>query len=209
MVEELMVSNICSSNSWQFILIGRDSAQARTYFGKDIDYNAGSNALGYNGDDAFELFYNDVLIDVYGDQNVDGSGQDWEYTDGWVHRKNGKTLSATFNANDWDLSGVNVTDDFYTNALILLYPLATWASPTSVYLDSSEGTVNEDGGSSVHKDGTVVDLVQIVQICNKRSYSCQKTVNIPITDDSDAEGEEILTFELLTGPIISGISKYI
>ena len=108
--------------------------------------------LGYNGDDAFELFYNDVLIDVYGDQNVDGSGQDWEYTDGWVHRKNGKTLSATFNANDWDLSGVNVTDDFYTNALNTTnpYPLATYsaeASPTSVYLDSSEGTVNEDGGS--------------------------------------------------------------
>ena len=41
----------------------------------------------------------------------------------WVHRKNGKTLSATFNANDWDLSGVNVTDDFYTNALNTTNPI--------------------------------------------------------------------------------------
>ena len=211
-----------AATAGSFILIGRDSAQARTYFGKDIDYNAGSNALGYNGDDAFELFYNDVLIDVYGDQNVDGSGQDWEYTDGWVHRKNGKTLSATFNANDWDLSGVNVTDDFYTNALNTTnpYPLATYsaeASPTSVYLDSSEGTVNEDGGSfsiivsisdPSSENATVVDLVftgsDSTDIGNFKSETVtfpagsseSQTVNIPITDDSDAEGEEILTFEL-------------
>ena len=111
-----------AATAGSFILIGRDSAQARIYFGKDIDYNAGSTALGYNGDDAFELFYNDVLIDVYGDQNADGSGLDWDYLDGWAHRKNGKTLSSTFNTNDWEISGINVTDDLkkYNESGILI-----------------------------------------------------------------------------------------
>ena len=31
-------------------------------------------ALGYNGDDAIELFYNSTAIDVFGDINTDGSG---------------------------------------------------------------------------------------------------------------------------------------
>ena len=66
-------------------LLGRDSAQARTYYGVDMDYNAGSQVLGINGDDAIELFYDGVLIDTYG--NADEKGGDWTYTDGWAHRR--------------------------------------------------------------------------------------------------------------------------
>ena len=29
-------------------------------------------------------------IDIYGDVDVDGTNQPWDYIDGWVHRKNGK-----------------------------------------------------------------------------------------------------------------------
>ena len=68
--------------------------------------------LGYNGDDAF-VFYGGFAIDIYGDVDVDGTGQPWDYLDGWVHRKNGKT-STTF---DWENSGTNATDDYYTNKL--------------------------------------------------------------------------------------------
>jgi hypothetical protein len=39
-----------------------------------------------NGDDAIELFNNGVAFDVYGDINVDGTGQSWDYMDGFVSR---------------------------------------------------------------------------------------------------------------------------
>ena len=91
-----------SATAGSFILVGRDSAMSKVYYGKDLDYVGNSNALGYNGDDAIELFYGAVAIDIYGDVDVDGTGQPWDYIDGWVHRKNGKTLSTTFNNNDWE-----------------------------------------------------------------------------------------------------------
>ena len=211
-----------SATAGSFILIGRDSAQARVYYGKDIDYNAGSNALGFNGDDAFELFYDGILIDVYGDQNADGSGLDWDYLDGWAHRKNGKTLSPTFNANDWEISGINVTDDFYTNALNTTkpYPLATYsakASPTSIFLGAASGSVSEDAGTfnievniidpspdtvtSVHlvytgPDSTDVSLFTVDTVVFPAGSSDAVNVSIQINDDTDAEGEEVHTFEL-------------
>ena len=62
-----------------FILLGRDSTNFRNYYGIDYDYNGGGSALGFNGDDAIELFYSGIAIDVFGDINVDGSGQAWDY----------------------------------------------------------------------------------------------------------------------------------
>lgn len=47
-------------------------------------YNNGASNI--NGDDAIELFNSGVPFDVYGDINVDGTGQSWEYTDGFVTR---------------------------------------------------------------------------------------------------------------------------
>ena len=209
-----------SATAGSFILLGRDSAQARTYYGVDIDYNAGGSVLGYNGDDAIELFYGETLIDTYG--NADEKGGDWTYTDGWAHRKNGKTLSPTFNANDWEISGINVTDDFYTNALNTTkpYPLATYsakASPTSVFLGAASGSVSEDAGTfnievniidpspdtvtSVHlvytgPDSTDVSLFTVDTVVFAAGSSDAVNVSIQINDDTDAEGEEVHTFEL-------------
>ena len=58
----------------------------RTYYGIDYNYNGGSTGL-FPGDDAIELFYN--TTDVFGDINTDGSGQAWDYLDGWAYRKSG------------------------------------------------------------------------------------------------------------------------
>ena len=71
------------------------------YFGCNPTYTDGS-VINVNGDDAIELFCNGVQIDVYGDVDVDGTGQPWEYVDGWAVRLNASTFPATtFNVNDW------------------------------------------------------------------------------------------------------------
>ena len=45
-----------------------------------------NGAANINGDDAIELFNSGVSFDVYGDINVDGTGQSWDYMDGFVSR---------------------------------------------------------------------------------------------------------------------------
>lgn len=42
-----------------------------------------------NGDDAIELFQGGSVIDTYGDINVNGDGETWDYTDGYAVRTGG------------------------------------------------------------------------------------------------------------------------
>ena len=209
-----------SASAGSFILLGRDSAQARTYYGVDMDYNAGGQVLGINGDDAIELFYDGNLIDTWG--SADERGGVWDYEDGWGHRKNGKLPTPVFNANDWEISGENATDGYYTNALntVKPYPLATYsakASPTSVFLGASSGSVSEDAGTfdievkivdpspdtltSVHlvytgPDSTDVSLFTVDTVIFQAGSSDAVNVTITIANDTDAEGQEVHTFEL-------------
>jgi hypothetical protein len=74
------------------------------YFGCNPTYTNGS-AINVNGDDAIELFCNGTLIDIYGDANVDGTGEAWEYTDGWAVRLNASTFPNTiFSTADWTIA---------------------------------------------------------------------------------------------------------
>ena len=45
-----------------------------------------NGAANINGDDAIELFNNGSAFDIYGDINVDGTGQSWDYADGYATR---------------------------------------------------------------------------------------------------------------------------
>jgi len=47
------------------------------------------SALNQNGNDAIELFFNDEVVETYGDINQDGSGTDWDYKDSWAYKGQG------------------------------------------------------------------------------------------------------------------------
>lgn len=99
-----------------FIHIASDSNDFFTWMGYYPDYLGGS-AVGINGDDAIELFHNGAVIDVFGDINVDGTGEPWEYQDGWAYRKiNSAPNGGTFVLGEWDFSGINVLDGAGTNS---------------------------------------------------------------------------------------------
>ena len=67
-----------------------------------------TTAISQNGDDAIELFYNGNVIETFGDINVDGTGQPWEYMDSWAYKDSSGTVS--FSGGNWIFGGVNCTD---------------------------------------------------------------------------------------------------
>lgn len=100
------------------------------WFGFDPDYQ--TNTMLINGDDAMELFHNGNLIDVIGDQNVDGTGQNWDHVDGWLYRNNNTTVSTVFDINDWIVSGTNVLDGETSNATAAVpFPVGTFSTNVS------------------------------------------------------------------------------
>ena len=64
----------------------------------------GNSGISQNGDDAIELFEYTVVIETFGDINVDGSGEEWEYLDSWAYKVDGI----------WTYGEVNCTDNTET-----------------------------------------------------------------------------------------------
>jgi len=123
-----------SASAGSYIYVASEIDGFTTFFGSAPDYD--SSAIGINGDDAIELFQNDAVVDTFGAIDVDGSGETWEYTDGWAYRKDGETAnSGTFDAANWTFSGTDALDGEGTNTA------ATTAFPA--------GTFSTEGGGEV------------------------------------------------------------
>jgi len=104
-----------------FIYVSQDSTSFYDYFGFNPDYwNPTGFAVSVNGDDAEELFYvggvDPVVVDTFGDINMDGTGTSWDYLDGWAKRVSGTGPDGgTFVESSWIFSGINATDLCVTN----------------------------------------------------------------------------------------------
>ena len=103
-----------SASCGSFIYVSDETPMFNAFFGFDPDYT--SFAATINGDDAIELFQNGSVVDVFGDINVDGSGQAWEYLDGWAYRANSTGPDGTtFTIGNWSFSGPNALDGETSN----------------------------------------------------------------------------------------------
>jgi len=114
----------------QFIYLASEDVEFANFFGFAPDY-VDYTAAGTNGDDAFELFMNGVVVDVLGDINVDGTGEPWEYLDGWAYRidETGPDGDVFVLAN-WFFSGPNALDGELTNDTAAVpFPLGTFVCP--------------------------------------------------------------------------------
>ncbi|MEJ2045650.1 MAG: ExeM/NucH family extracellular endonuclease [Reinekea sp.] len=96
-----------------------DGSGFTRFFRKAPDYTG--TGFDFNGDDRVLIVSTadeNNIIDIFGEKDVDGSGTDWEYTDGWAYRKSMLASSeltkepndGVFNSANWVFSGVNVTD---------------------------------------------------------------------------------------------------
>ena len=101
---------VMSVSAGDHILFARSPLAMENYFGlcfSDFDHvlEAGSN-ISQNGNDAIELYEHNQVIETFGDVNLDGTGEVWEYTDSWAYKL----------GNEWTYGGVNCTDDSETSA---------------------------------------------------------------------------------------------
>ncbi|MEO0556653.1 MAG: CHRD domain-containing protein [Bacteroidota bacterium] len=122
-----------------FYTIADNAADFTTYFGVAPDIEDGVAAI--NGDDAIELYYDaddngnfarTEVVDVFGEIDVDGTGQVWEYTDGWAYRQSGTNPGGDiFFSNAWTYSGIDANDGKATNVDPNAFPIGTY-SPIAV-----------------------------------------------------------------------------
>jgi hypothetical protein len=98
----------------QHIYVSTETIEFTNWFGFAPDQTTG--IVGINGDDPVELYCNTMVVDVYGDVALDGSGLAWDYLDGWAHRNSGTGPDgSTFVPGNWTYSGINVLDGETTN----------------------------------------------------------------------------------------------
>ena len=99
-------------NSGDHIIVCRDTLAIKYYFSVCNSFNFmiqdDSSVITQNGDDAIELYENGIVIETFGDVNVDGSGELWEYKDSWAYKID--TGSIVFSGFNWITGGVDCTD---------------------------------------------------------------------------------------------------
>lgn len=92
-----------SAQAGDFIYVASEADGFNTFFGFAPNYTSGS--LSVNGDDAVELFCGGAVIDLYGDVNVIGDNEVWDYTDSYARRLDGTDANPSFNSADWEYAG--------------------------------------------------------------------------------------------------------
>lgn len=99
------------------IVIAREVATLSNYFGNcinGIEHFIETDAMNQNGDDAIELFKGENVIETYGDANVDGTGEPWEYAGSWAYK----------NSDGWITGGLDcAAGSTTTQNSTCIYPL--------------------------------------------------------------------------------------
>lgn len=117
-----------SATGGEFLYITPNETEFTTYFGFPADFI--NSVANINGDDAIELFFNGNVIDVFGQVDLDGTGQPWDYVDGWAYRVDSTGPDgSTFILGNWTFSGTNATDGCTTNASCAsVVPIGTFSN---------------------------------------------------------------------------------
>jgi len=156
-----------AATAGSYIYVASEATQFTAWFGFAPDYTTGF--MGINGDDAIELFFSGAVIDVFGDINVDGTGQAWDYLDGWAYRMNNTGPDgSTFQLANWSFSGTNVLDGETSNALATTsIPVGTFMAtgtipPVSVTVTFDDGNGNT---STCLADVAVLDTILPTIVC--------------------------------------------
>lgn len=166
-----------SASKGDFIYIATESNEFTNFFGFAPNYT--SSAVSINGDDAIELYQNGTVIDVFGDINVDGTGQSWDYLDGWAYRNSNTGPDGTvFNLANWSFSGVNSNDGETSNTSAANpFPIGTYTLGTALVKQNEivnfsvfPNPVN-DGKIWINTQNNTLKQVEIIDILGKQVIS--------------------------------------
>jgi predicted extracellular nuclease len=132
-----------------YLYVASEATGFTAFFGFAPDYTSG--AMSINGDDAVELFHNGFVADVFGDINVDGTGQPWEHLDGWAYRiSNTGPDCSVFGLANWSFSGINALDGETTNATAATpFPIGTYSTTSTDSAPCVQSTSPANGATGV------------------------------------------------------------
>jgi len=161
-----------------YIYVASEVDQFTAFFGFAPTYNAGS-VMSINGDDAIELFENGSVSDTFGDININGNGEAWEYLDGWAYRNDDTgPEGTTFTTSNWTYSGANALDGESDNASATTpFPIGTYSNTTA---STSNNTItgfnaypNPVKGNSltVTTSSTEAKTVNIFNVLGRKVFS--------------------------------------
>jgi hypothetical protein len=126
---------VAPATAGDYIYLASEATQFNNWFGFNADYVTG--VLSINGDDAIELFHLGNVIDVFGDINLPGTGEPWEYLDGWAYRNSSTGPDGnTFVLSGWSFSGPNALDGESLNST------AASPIPSGTYTHAGNSAIN-------------------------------------------------------------------
>ena len=151
-----------AASAGDFLYVATEATEFAAFFGFAPDYTDG-NATAVSGDDVVELFLNGAPVDVFGDVNTDGSGEPWEYTNGWAYRESGTGPDgASFTLGHWAFSGTGALTGVETNdAAATPFPVGSYdRSGAEVFDGPGWRLLAAPGGGVTVADLADVNLVQ-------------------------------------------------
>ena len=99
------------------ILLAREPGTLSAYFGDcsdEFEHIFETDSMNQNGDDGVELFNGETVIETYGNADVDGTGEVWEYSGSWAYKMNGS----------WSTGGLDCADgSTSTQSSACIYPI--------------------------------------------------------------------------------------
>lgn len=120
LTQEQFPGGVCTGT---YITIASNSTEFGIIFCFEPDYEAFQALHNIDGDDAIELFFDNNVVDRFGEPNVAGYSQPWYYKDRWAHRKVSLMPNGgLFDIREWTISEPNGTTPFPFNA----YDVSVW-----------------------------------------------------------------------------------
>ncbi|MEM1260972.1 MAG: ExeM/NucH family extracellular endonuclease [Pseudomonadota bacterium] len=156
------------------VFVATEATNFNAFFGFDPTYTS-TNAASINGDDAVELFCDGVVIDTFGEIDIDGTSQPWEYTDGWAKRI-GTTGpdGPVFVFANWTFSGPNALDGATSNATASVpYPLSATPPPPPTpsgalvineFLADPAADLSGDANNDGVRDSSEDEFIELVNV---------------------------------------------
>lgn len=179
-----------SVSAGEHIYLSDEEMGFTDFFGFAPDYtDEMGNSMSINGDDAIELFFNGEVVDVFGDINTNGSGEPWEYADGWAYRVNGTGPDGTtFVLSNWSFSGPDALDDETTNAEAdIPVPVGTY-SPSGTAMIAA----NNDVASTEQDMAITLDVLANDQTPN--GLNSLELASMPSDGTAAVNGDNTITY---------------
>jgi hypothetical protein len=195
---------VAGTHIWVSYDNGTTPTAFEDYFGFLPTYLTTNQAPNINGDDAIELFYNGTVIDIFGEIDVDGTGQPWEHLDGWAYRvTDSGEDGTTFVLANWIFSGPNALDGTTTNSSANLpMPIGTYTCNTgsstalfNFYGDADGNNFLAGPVESYDPGTTPATSPQTIWVAEINQYGCESelvpvTITVYPTPEADAGGNQ-------------------